>query len=254
MLIARDLKQASRPKRRWPPRAWHRECYVIARPGRKRNLHKSNTHHSIMKSAILSFLALTFPAHAISIAAAGSDYTQNFDGLATSGTTNTWANGVTLPGWSLFRQPIPGSAIKTYSAGTGTSNDGSFYSYGATGSDERALGALGTGTYFGSPASGAIAGWMAVSFSNGSGGIFDGFEVSWDGEQWRNGGNTSTQTMVFQYGFGANFTDVSIWWTPGGLFDFTSVVNSVPAGAVVGNSAGFVDGRGGFLCPICPGL
>jgi hypothetical protein len=136
-----------------------------------------------MNTAIVGFFALaslTFPVHAINIAAPGSAYEQNFDTLAGTGATNTW----TIPGWSLLQQPIPGTAISTYRAGTGTTTTGSFYSFGASRSNDRALGGLGTdGTYFGSPAEGTIAGWMAVSFSNGSGGIFDGFQVSWEGEQ-----------------------------------------------------------------------
>ncbi len=203
-----------------------------------------------MKSAILSFLALaalTFPAQAISIASAGSAYTQNFNGLASSGTTNAWTNDSPLQGWSLFRQPIPGTAISTYSAGTGSSTTGGFYSFGATGSNDRALGGLGVGAYFDNPAPDTIAGWIAVSFSNGSDGSFDGFQVSWEGEQWRNGGNTSAQTMVFEYGLGSTFNTVASWEAPGGLFDFSSVVNSGTAGAVVGNSAGLVAGRGGSV-------
>ena len=201
-----------------------------------------------MNTAFVGFLALaslTFPVHAISITAAGSAYTQNFDGLAASGTGMTWANDSTLPGWSLFRQT--GTAISTYRAGTGSATTGSFYSFGASGSNDRALGGLGVGAYFGSPASNKLAGWMAVSFSNGSGGSLDGFQVSWEGEQWRNGGNTSAQTMVFEYGFGANFIDVSIWEAPGGLFDFTSVVNITTAAAVDGNTTGLVAGRGGSV-------
>ncbi len=205
-----------------------------------------------MKSAILSFLALaalTFPAQAISIAAAGSAYTQNFDALASSGTNNAWTNNSTLSGWSLFQRTGNGTAITTYNADNGGSNTGSFYSYGTTGSTERALGATGAGgAYFGSPGSGALAGWMAVSFSNGTGGSLDGFQVSWDGEQWRKGDNTSVpQIMVFEYGFGSSFNTVASWATPGGLFDFSSVVNTASSATVDGNTTGLVAGRGGSV-------
>ena len=203
-----------------------------------------------MNTAIVGFFALaslTLPAHAISITAAGSAYTQNFDGLAASGTGMTWANDSTLPGWSLFKQPVQGTAMSTYSAGTGSSNTGGFYSFGASGNNDRALGGLGGGAYFGSPDPGNLAGWMAVSFSNGSGGSLDGFQVSWEGEQWRNGGTASAQTMVFEYGLGSSFSTVTSWATPGGLFDFSSVVNGGTAGPVVGNSAGLVAGRGGSV-------
>ncbi|MES2468170.1 MAG: VPDSG-CTERM sorting domain-containing protein [Verrucomicrobiota bacterium] len=201
-----------------------------------------------MKSAILSFLALaalTFPAQAISIAAAGSAYTQDFDALASPGTNNAWTNNSTLPGWSLFQ--AGGTTTAAYNIGNGSSNTGAFYSYGATAGNDRALGGLGVGAYFGNPIPGAIAGWMAVSFSNGSGGSFDGFAVSWDGEQWRNGGNASAQTMVFEYGFGDNFTGVSNWFAPGESFNFASVVNTVNSATVDGNTTGLVAGRGGAV-------
>jgi len=74
-----------------------------------------------------------------------SSYSQNFDSLASSGTGLTWSNDVTLPGWFLFRQPAKGVAITGYAFGTGSVNQGSFYSYGSTGSSERALGGLGSG-------------------------------------------------------------------------------------------------------------
>ncbi len=86
---------------------------------------------------------------------------------------------------------------------------------------------------------------MAVQFVNNSGGILDQFNVSWDGEQWRNGGNATAQTMVFEYGFGSSFTGVSTWAVPGGVFDFTSVVNTASSAAVDGNTTGLVAGRGG---------
>ena len=207
-----------------------------------------------MKTAIVGFLALaalTFPAGAISITTAGSAYTQNFDALAASvfpSPTSVWTNDSTLPGWSLFQRTGNGTASTTYNADNGGSNTGSFYSYGTTGSTERALGATGAGgAYFGSPASGGIAGWMAVSFSNGTGGSLDGFQVSWDGEQWRNGGNASAQTMVFEYGFGDNFTGVSSWFAPGLNFNFASVANSTTAAAVEGNTTGLAAGRGGSV-------
>ena len=206
--------------------------------------------YTIMKTAIIGSLALaalTFPVQAISITAAGSIYSQNFDALAsTAGTGIVWANDSTLPGWSLFQRT--GAAVATYNAGTGSSATGSFYSFGTSAATERALGGVGAGTaYFGSPAVAAAAGWIAASFVNNSGGILDRFDVSWVGEQWRNGGNTTAQTMVFEYGFGASFTGVSSWSAPGGLFDFTSVVNAATAAAVDGNAAGLVAGRGGSV-------
>ena len=128
-------------------------------------------------------------------------YSQDFNTLASTGTGVTWANNSTIAGWSLFNKTP--AAITTYAADTG-GGTGGFYSYGATSAADRALGgAASGGTYFGSPSTGTVAGWIAVALSNNTGGSANSFTLNYDGEQWRNGGNTSTQTMVLEYGFGS---------------------------------------------------
>ena len=188
---------------------------------------------------------------AVVIASGGQVYTQNFDTLASSGTSVAWANDSTLAGWSLFRQPAPGTAITSYMADNGggsSSNTGSFYSYGATSSTDRALGGLGSGgAYFGSPVSGAVAGWIAASFTNTTSSALDGFAVQFDGEQWRNGGNTTAQSMVMQYGFGSSFGAVTTWTAPGAAFNWTSVKNTSTAAGVNGNVDGRVANVGGTV-------
>lgn len=195
---------------------------------------------------ICAFLFAAVSVPAISIIDT-SNYNQNFDSLAASGGASlSWANNSTLSGWHLFT--ASGGAISTYGADTGSSSTGNFWSYGSSGSSDRALGGLGSGgTYFGSPASGAVAGWIAVSFVNASSGTFNGFVAGWDGEQWRNGGNAAAHSMVFEYGFGSTFGSVSVWNAPGGSFDWSSLVNTTPAAAVVGNAAGLVAGKGGAI-------
>jgi hypothetical protein len=184
----------------------------------------------------------------VAYTSAGNAYSQNFDTLASSGTSHQWSNNSTLAGWFLYRQPAPGTAITTYDAATGTATSGTFKSYGASGSTERALGGVGAGSaYFGSPASGAVAGWIAVAFNNATGGTLNSFTVSYDGEQWRNSGNASAHTMRFEYGFGDPFTNVTAWTAPGGSFDWASTVTGSPAGALDGNFTGLVAGRGGTL-------
>jgi len=199
---------------------------------------------------IRTFFALALGTATMSASAINltdtSLYSENFSSLANAGTGNAWNNDSTIPGWHLYQST--GAAITTYNAGTGSSGTGSFYSFGAVGSAERALGGLGSGgAYFGSPAAGAIAGWMAVALVNTSGGLFDGFSVKWDGEQWRNGGNTAAQTMVFEYGFGSAFGTVANWNTPGGSFDWPSPVNTSTAAAVDGNVDGRVPDIGGGI-------
>jgi hypothetical protein len=181
---------------------------------------------------------------AIGIGSAAEVYHQSFDSLAATGAGNAWLNDDTLAGWSLFN--AAGAAITSYAADAGGSNAGAFKSLGSSGATERALGGVGSGgSYFGSPASGAVAGYIAVAFRNDTGGTLKGFSLSFDGEQWRNGGNTSVQTMVLEYGFGASFAGVSGWTAPGGNFDFSSPVVGATAAAVDGNSLGLVSGLGG---------
>jgi hypothetical protein len=179
---------------------------------------------------LLALLAvgLTLPAPAIDILAPGATYNQNFDTLTTLTTAQSWTNDSTLAGWSLFSQPSPGTAITSYRAGTGSINTGSFYSFGTTGSSDRALGGVG---------SGSLAGWIAASFTNKTGTVLAEFTANWDGEQWRNGGNTSPQTMIFEYGFGSSFAAVSTWNAPGTTFDFTSPTVGASSGALDGNDA-----------------
>lgn len=202
-----------------------------------------------MKKILMASAALLalLPAHAaINIGSTAFSYAESFDSLTTSGTAVTWTNDSTLPGWSLFN--ATGAAIAAYAADDGASNAGTYRSYGSASSAERALGATASGgAYFGSPASGTVAGWMAVAFSNGTGAALAGFTLGFAGEQWRNGGNTSTQPMVFEYGIGASFASVSSWTAPGGNFDWNSPVTGATAAAVLGNSAGLVANRGGSV-------
>lgn len=193
---------------------------------------------------------------ALMVTSDGQVITQDFDSLASTGSPTpaapiAWSNDSTLLGWSLFsRRPVLPTALTEYRAGTGSNNTGSFYSFGtSTSSTERALGGVGSqGDYWGSPSAGTVAGWIAAAFVNGSGNALDGFSVAFDGEQWRNGGNTAAQTMVFEYGFGATFGSVATWVAGGSAFDFTSPIHTSTSGALNGNAAANrVAGLGGTI-------
>lgn len=184
----------------------------------------------------------------VSFTSSYTSHSENFNSLASSGTSNPWTNGTTLNGWFLFRQPTSAPvAITTYAAGNGSSGTGGFYSFGTVAAD-RAFGGIGSGgTYFGSPASGDVAGWIAFAATNNTGAPITSVTISFSGEQWRNGGNTSPQTMVLEYGFGSSFTAVTTWTQPGGTFNWTSPVTGATAAAVDGNAAGKISGRGGTI-------
>jgi len=198
-------------------------------------------------TCILLFLSLVkFSNSQIGISTGNLTYTQNFNSLSSTGTGITWTNNSTLTGWYLYNST--GAALTTYIADIGSSTTGSYYSFGAASNSERALGSTASGgTYFGSPASGAVAGYLAVAFTNNTSGAIDSIIIKYDGEQWRNGGNTSTQKLTLEYGFGASFASVTTWNVAGTAFDFTSPVVGATAASVVGNSAGKTANIGGVI-------
>ena len=198
--------------------------------------------NKILLASALPLLALPqAPAQAaVVVDTVGFAYSQTFDSLTTSTTASAWVNDSTLPGWSLFTSTL--AAAPTLLGGNGNANTGSFYSYGGAGSSDRALGGTASGgTYFVSPATGTVAGYIAVAFSNQTGEALDGFTLAFNGEQWRNGGNTSAQPMVLEYGIGASFGTVAAW-TASAALSWNSPVTGATAAAVDGNVAGLVPG------------
>jgi hypothetical protein len=185
-------------------------------------------------------------AQTISITTLGVPYNQDFNTLtSTTGIGQAWTNGVTLSGWHLFRQPAPGTALAAYGGDNGGNNTGQFYSYGTT--SERSFGAVASGGgYYGTPATGLIAGWMAVALTNNTGTTINDVTIGFNGEQWRDA-NATAQPMVLEYGFGTSFTTVGTWIAPGGSFNWSSIVNTGSNAAVNGNTTGLVTGVGGAL-------
>lgn len=205
---------------------------------------------SLSLIASAAVLAAAPAQAAITVADANFAYSQTFDTLASTGTSNAWVNDSTVAGWSLFNKDK--AAISSINVDTGTSNAGAFRSYGSAASTDRALGGLASGNaYFGSPASAAVAGWIAVAFTNTSADAFSGFNISFQGEQWRDGGaaTPAAQTMTLEYGFGSTFAAVSTWTAAGGSFDWASpvIANKSGGAAVDGNAAGLVTGLGGTV-------
>jgi len=201
---------------------------------------------SLAAPVAIAIAAVALPVQAaISVTSTAFAYAQNFDSLTTSTVAVSWTQDSTLLGWSLFTSTL--ADITTYAADNGGSNTGTFRSFGSSGSSDRALGGLASGgAYFGSPSSGAIAGYIAISFTNNSGSALAGFTLGFDGEQWRNGGNTNAQSLVAEYGLGASFGAVT-WTAPGSAFNVTSVANTATAAAIDGNVAGKIAGLGGSI-------
>lgn len=206
---------------------------------------------------ILMYLVILVPADsrgALDYSSVGSTYQQNFDGLAAnSSVTHTWTSAETDSGWQLFRatsnvdsSPI---AVTDYEASNGASDAGHFYSFGATGDSDRALGALGNGSFGGGNSYNfnMAIGWIALGVTNLTGTTLSRFSIHYDGEQWRDA-SVDPQTMVFEYGFGNSFESVASWTTPlADEFHFVSPVNNGAGAAVNGNTAGLQSNRGGTV-------
>ncbi len=156
----------------------------------------------------------------ISYSSIGAQHSENFDGLSSSGTGNTWTNDSTISGWFSNRT--------TYNASTGSSATGALYSYGnALVPSDRALGSLasgGTGTIL-----------TGIRFTNSTGTTLKQFTVTYDGEQWRNGGNTTPHSLTFDYLAGAGVNLGSAGYTGVSQLNFTGPIATASAGALDGN-------------------
>jgi hypothetical protein len=160
-----------------------------------------------------------------------SSHTQNFNTLATTGTTNTWTNNSTISSWYSQRT----GTGTTYEATAGTANAGNLYSFGSTSSTDRAIGSVGSGN--------AAAGNFAhgVLLRNTSGNTITSITVTYTLEQWRNGNNTTPNVITFWYQTSASTIssltpNTNTGWTQVTSLSTTSPINTTSAGSLDGNA------------------
>jgi hypothetical protein len=181
--------------------------------------------HVCRKVAIafaISFIAPLLPAQTCVSLTAGSAYTQNFDSLASTGTSSS------LPtGWAFAETGTNANA--TYTAGDGSSNAGDTYSFGASGSTDRAFGTLQSGTLI--PTIGAC-------FTNNTGSTITSLAIAYTGEEWRLGtaGRTVPDQLTFEYSLNADKLSTGTW-TGVPALNFTTP-DPVTVGAKNGNAVG----------------
>lgn len=123
-----------------------------------------------------AFGGIAQAAGSISLTGLGEEYKQDFDTLASSGTSNEVPTG-----WYFVE--TGSNANTTYTAGNGSSNTGDTYSFGATGSSERAFGCL---------LSNNLTPRLGAEFVNNTGHTIHVLVVSYTGEQWRLGATGRT--------------------------------------------------------------
>lgn len=165
----------------------------------------------------------------ISLTTLGAPLSQNFDTLATTGTTNAWTDNTVITGWYAAQTA---GTLSVYRAGDGTSNAGAIYSFGTGAAAERALGSAASGT-----PQNLI---YAARYVNNTGATLTALDVAYTGEQWRNGGNATAQKLDFQYQIanaggilGAN--NPAVGWIDVNTLDFTGPIATAVAAALDGN-------------------
>ena len=185
-----------------------------------------------MTKKILAFLLLPFAVNAqINITTSGNN-SQNFDALLNTGSVNSWNDNSTIPNYFAQRS---GSG-STYQAGTGSSIVGNLYSFGASGSNERALGSVGSDNTT------ALNFAYGVLLQNNSGFTLNQLSVSYTLEQWRNAGNTTPDEVTVWYKISnspiADLTPgTNVGWTQVAGLTTASTINTTPASALDGNLA-----------------
>ncbi len=151
-----------------------------------------------------------------------TSYNQNFDGLATTGTSNT-----SLPtGWTILESGRSSRVNQQYAAGTGSSSTGDTYSFGSVASTERAFGELSSGT---------IDVTIGIQFQNNTGGTVGKLVIQYQCEQWRRGtAANGTDRLDFQYSVDATSLSTGVWTD----FDTLDCVDSATTGssAIDGNT------------------
>jgi hypothetical protein len=152
----------------------------------------------------------------------GTNFSENFNTMATSGTNNT-----SIPPEFKFDEDGTSSNL-TYSAGTGSASGGETYSLGSTGSSDRALGEITSST---------VQSTLGACFVNNTNHPITSFLISYTGEQWRSGvQNGAVDRLDFEYTTEQGATLTTGTYIPVNSLDFATPNNGAAAGALDGNA------------------
>ena len=152
----------------------------------------------------------------------GATYTQNFNTLAVSGSSNVNS----LPIGFTFSEA--GSGNSTYAASDGSNPTGDTYSFGSGTTVDRALGELTTAS---------VQSTVGACFVNNTGSAIITALVGYTGEQWRLGTTGGpVDRLDFQFSADATGLTNGIWINVDGL-DFTTPNNVSQPGTLDGNVA-----------------
>lgn len=179
----------------------------------------------LLGCSVIAWADGTSGSGAVSIADS-APIVQNFDTLSNSATSDV------LPaGWYLVEIGTGSAADGKYVVGTGSSNSGGTYSFGASGSTDRALGSVGSGSV--SPM------YYGAKFTNNSTGPITALTITFNGEMWRRGSPTAAELLTFAYSTDATALNTGTF-TGFAALNFNSLgaaCSATTAVATDGNSA-----------------
>jgi hypothetical protein len=175
-------------------------------------------------------ISVVAPTSAVSYT--GGTYSQDFDSLLPSPIPTdrlTLPSASVLPqGWIVVEYggtfgTVGGNAESSIQIDNGGSGTGDTFLYGATGSNERALGSF---------SSGSMTSQYGVAIVNNSGSTINNFTLSYRGEQWKNGrsGTAVTNKLTFDYSTTASSLSAASGFTSVTALDFTA-----PQGGTTGS-------------------
>ncbi len=203
-----------------------------------------------MKKLIVTVITLGWVAAVAQgqvLLSSGLSYSQDFDSLAselpTGQTTVSWSDNATLLGWYASRATTTSGGAygpypyTSYRVGGGEGNNGWIWSFGTNGVNaitDRAFGSIGSGT----PATNA---W-GLRIKNDTASPVGEVTISYTGEQWRQGGNTSVQKMYFTYQSSSSpltnpMPGNETGWVPFAALDFVTPIVGSSATPLDGNDA-----------------
>lgn len=149
-------------------------------------------------------------------------YSQDFNTLDASTTSS-----VTPTGWLFNETGTNANTTYAVSDGSGGTFSGNTYSFGSTGSSERA---------FGMTRSGSLVPTIGAFFINNTGATVTSLTITYTGEQWRLGTTGRNDRMDFQYSTNATNLTTGTWTDADGL-DFIAPNGTGTVGALDGNAS-----------------
>ena len=150
---------------------------------------------------------------ALNLTGLGVTQSENFNTLASSGTSST-----TPAGW--FFNEIGGNTL--YTAGTGSLATGDSYSFGLDASD-RAFGTL---------LSGSVTSTIGAKLTNSTGETITNLSISYTGETWRVGAASRVDRLDFQYSLDATSLTTGNW-TDFNSLDYANPGQATGSGSVL---------------------